>query len=417
MSKFTNKKGEIIELSDKHLETAVRIKLELQNSSNSRRCSWSQLVGLMRKEGFSEAENSENYRCVVKYYQKSIGELPSLERHIDLVASKKIESIKEMVGEISYEKRNNQKVLQQLNKVKRDIIDNSLIADSIIDVMKDYDWRFLDIKEKKYIPKTDSNDVLLVNISDWHIGAIVDMDENKYNYSIAKERLEHYLEEIIKEIKNNNIKEVVVANLGDMIENPYMHSLAFSCEFTQSEQIVRASDLIVKFINRIREYSNVTYFGIAGNHDRMNADKNKNIDTDHAIRGVNAIVKMYIEGLSSTDKGYKATYEQANDYYYSKSINGLNIKFVHGDLDGINDLNLIAKHTYNDNITYDLVLMGHYHHHAIKEMGMAKFLITFGSLKGVDSFGKTHKLLSSSSQGMILIKENGSFQVKNVIFK
>jgi hypothetical protein len=77
------------------LQTAVEIKKELQKASPSRRASMKQLVAMMEQEGFHDAESSESYRCMLKSYQKDIGELPEAPKHADMVADNKLESIKE----------------------------------------------------------------------------------------------------------------------------------------------------------------------------------------------------------------------------------------------------------------------------------------------------------------------------------
>src|SRR5205085_979639 len=283
MRSYTNKEGEKITVSEEHLHTAIRIKKELQNTSPSRRASMKQLVKMMEVEGFFDAEASEAYRCLLKDYQKSIGELPEVAKHANMVASSKLESIKELVAEIAYEKRENQHVLKQLNTVKREVIDFSLIAEQIGQAFKEYDW-----SEYKftYQPIKDSNKKMIVCLSDLHIGALVDTDVNKYDYKIAQARMREYLNKVITEIKNNDISDVYLINLGDIIEHPYMHNLAYTSEFVFAEQMSKASDIIIKFMIGLSEFANVTVAGICGNHDRFNEDKNKNLDGDHAVKVV-----------------------------------------------------------------------------------------------------------------------------------
>src|SRR5690606_33589814 len=140
MRSYTNRDGAQVEVSTEHLETAVKIKKELQNSVPSRRCNWKTLVDMMAIEGFDDAENSENYRQMIKSYQKSIGELPDGKVYAEMVSESKLESIRQAVGEIAYEKRDNQLVLRELNKLKREIIDFSVTAEQIGLAFADYDW-------------------------------------------------------------------------------------------------------------------------------------------------------------------------------------------------------------------------------------------------------------------------------------
>jgi predicted phosphodiesterase len=409
MRSYTNKKGELIEVSEQHLETAIRIKQELQKASPSRRCSWASHKKLMEKEGFTDSENSENYRCLVKAFQKEKGELPEAPKYADMVADGKLESIKELVGEIAYEKREAQHEFKKLNKVKRDIIDFTLIAEQIGQAFKHHDFSKLKFDSKPVESKTGTK--MFVGLSDIHIGALVDNEINKYSYEVAKQRMQTYLSKVIAEAKKNDVADVYVMNLGDSIEHPYMHNLSYTSEFTLQEQIVMASDIIIKFLIGLAEAKlNVVTAGIAGNHDRLNADKKANLNGDHAVKGINYAIKSFIENA----KVERITYEQAGDYGHTVELNGKYIKCVHGDLDPIGDKNLLAKHSDLDNINYSLLVMGHYHHHWIKEHGLEKFMVGFGSMKGADNHGVNAKLVSSPSQGIILVSADGEIEIKRV---
>jgi hypothetical protein len=409
MRSYTNKKGEIIEVSQEHLDTAIRIKQELQKSSPSRRCSWVQHKKLMEIEGFFDSENNENYRKMVMKYQKEKGELPEAPKYADMVADGKLESIKELVGEIAYTKREAQHEFKKLNKVKRDIIDFTLIAEQIGQAFKNHDFSKLKFDSKPIEDKKGKK--MFVGLSDIHIGALVDNELNKYNYEIAKQRMQVYLKKVIYEAKRNEVTDIYVMNLGDAIEHPYMHNLSYTSEFTLQEQIVMASDIIIKFLIGLAEAKlNVTTAGIAGNHDRLNENKNDNLHGDHAVKGINYAIKSFIENA----KAERIVYEQADDYGHAIELNGKWIKCVHGDLDSINDKNLLAKHSDMDGRNYSIIVMGHYHHHWIKEHGLEKFIVGFGSLKGVDNHGVKTKLISNPSQGIIFIDENGEIEIKRI---
>lgn len=414
MRSYTNKNGEVVTVSEEHLQTVVRIKKMLQDASPSRRASWRKIVSLMEKEGFYDSESSENYRAMVKAYQKSIGELPEAEKHADMIADNKLKSITDLVGELSTEKRENQIYLREINKGKRELIDFGLLVKEIGDAIRSHDWSETEL-EYKYEYREPSDSKIVACLSDMHIGALVDTPINKYNFNIAVARIGVYASEIIREAKNNGINDIYVMNLGDVIEHSTMrYSQGFNAEFVFSEQIVRASDLIIKFLMFLaREGFNITYSGISGNHDRI-TDKDKNIDGDHAVKAINEIIKVFIENARIEN----ITYEQAEDYSHSFTINNTNILALHGDLDNKNDNNLLGKHAVLNGIDYDLVLMGHYHTREIKELSEDKFLVVCGSLKGADeySLNKLRKV-SSPSQTYIIINKDGRMNFKWVTLK
>ena len=410
MRSYTNMDAERVEVSEEHLKTAVIIQKELQNASPSRKASLRLLVSMMEKEGFFDAEASENYRCMLKAYRKSIGELPEVAKHADMIADSKLKSIKELVGDMYYEKRDNQHYLKQINKGKRELTDFALITEEIGEAFRSYDWSKFKIDVEPKVSKNGKQ--MVVALTDLHIGALVDTDINTYNFEIAKERLSRYAERVVSKAKYNNITDIHIVNLGDVIEHSNMrYGQAFHSEFTFSEQLVRASDVIIKFIKYLADEKlfNITYAGFAGNHDRVN-DKDKNIDGDHAQRPINYAVKTFIENAEIGN----VKYVQAKDYSHSLNINGRNLKFIHGDLDSYKDENLVNKHSSLDNVSYDAVVMGHFHHFREIEVGIDKRIIMFGSLKGADEYSEKIRRLSVASQGMIIVDADGEIDVKRV---
>lgn len=411
MRSYTNREGDKVTVSQEHLETAIRIKKELQNGSPSRKASLKQIVKLMEEEGFYDADNNESYRCMLKAYQKSVGELPQVEKYADMVADSKLQSIQNLVGEIAFEKRENQHYLSQINKGKRELIDFALIAEQIGQAVAQKDWSEFGMN---IVPKTlvDGQKRLIVTLTDLHIGALVNTDVNTYNFEVAKERLTRFAERIIAKAKYNNVVKIDIINCGDVVEHSNMrYGQAFDTEFTYSEQLVEASDVIIKFIKAIAdEKFHVSYAGFAGNHDRVN-DKDKNISGDHAQKPINKIIKTFIENSKYTN----ITYEQAKDYSHALlDVNGANFKFVHGDLDSFKDENLVAKHSAMDGVQYDAIVMGHYHHFRNIEVGLGKQIIMFGSLKGADDYSEKLRRLSLASQGMIIVDVDGDYEPKRV---
>lgn len=406
---YTNDKGEVITINEKHIETAIKIKLELQKASPSRRTNWALHKKLMEQEGFFDSCTCESYRCLIKDEQRKRGLLPSASKHTDMVASSKLESIKQLVGELAYEKRTNQTILRELNKVQREIIDNTFLFEQIGNAFKNHDFSQFRFNTNNI--KQVNGSVLAAMLADLHTGAIVNNHLNVYNYEIAQRRLQMYLNEILLECKRLNISKVFVMNLGDVIEHAVMRfAQAYNVEFPFSEQIVRASDLIIKFLLALSEHVEVEYAGIAGNHDRI-TDKDKNIYGDHVVKVINFAIRAFIENTGI--KNIK--FEEAQDYQHSKEINGVHFKFVHGDLDNIKNENLLAKHSSMDGIDYDYLVMGHYHHHRVIEVGLNKSIVVCGSLKGVDDYAIKNRVISSPSQTMFIVREDGKVDVRKVV--
>lgn len=409
---YKNKDGDSIIVTKEHLEIAVKIKRELQMSSPSHRCSWVQHKRMMEVEGFFDSENSENYRCLIKNYQSSIGELPSLEKHVDLVTTSKLESIKEAVGEMAYSKKEVQLESRKLGKLKSDLSLFGVVSEQVYNAMSELN---MGIPTFAYGEKivSDKKRKMVVFLSDWHIGSvIVNANGNNYDYHVANGRVKKFESKISDIARLNGITDIEVVCLGDMTEHVNMRQVnqAFETEFNLSVQIVKAFELIRNLLVNLASCHNVTYRGISGNHDRMNGKKDDNIDGDSTIHVINFMVKMF----SEMNDMPRIEYVEVDSINYSTvlDINGIKIKCVHGDHEKGN--NKIASHSTLDGVLYNVLAMGHLHHYNVKEVGSNQFEAYFGSLMGINNYGVKGKFSSNASQGLIIVDEYGDIDFKRV---
>lgn len=412
MRSYTNFDGDTIEVSQQHLETAVHLKRELQMSSPSHRTNWTQHHSLMQREGFFDSEASENYRLMIKNYQISTGTLESKEKQADLVATSKLNSIKEATGDLYFTKREVQMESLKLGRLKRELTLWGVIAEQVREAMLNELNEM--IPDYAYAPRfPNGKGRMVVLLSDWHIGAtVVNVMGNNFNFNIAEKRVAEYIN-CIRDIGfSEEITDIDVVEMGDMTEHVSMRKVnqAHEAEFPLSIQIVKAYELIRNLLINLSRDFNVTYRGISGNHDRINGDKGDNIDGDSTVTIINYMVKEFIEKANAS----KISYIEVDNINYSTSFeaNGVKMKFVHGDNERGNKK--LASHSDMDNETYSIVAMGHLHHFSVKEVGQNKFEVYVGSLQGANNYGVKGKFLSNASQGVILIGENGEIDIKRV---
>lgn len=410
MRSYTNRNGEIIEVSQKHLETAIKIKKELQKASPSRKCQWNNHKLMMEREGYFDSDTNESYRCLIKAVQKTMGELPKAPKYADMVADGKLQSIKELVGEVAYEKRENQLVLRQLNKVKREVIDFTLISEQIGEAFKKIN---ITSPPTDYTPKTTSDKSMLLLPSDWHIGY---MNKN-YNHEIAKQRIKLYIKKTIEYAKVFDINEFHILHLGDIVENLYMHknTQSFNSEFSFSEQIVKATEMLYQMLDEFSQVGNVVFHGVVrGNHGRMST-KGETIHNDCAEYIVHESVKKLIE----ISKNTSITVEDS-EYNIERSlinVKGKRIKGTHGDFEGQNDKDKIQKHISLENELIDILALGHFHNYQLKTENHGRLVYGSGCLQGATDYGKSLKYNNPASQGLIVIGEEDEVIPINILLE
>lgn len=405
---YINSKDERVELTDEHIEAAIRIKLELQKASPSSRCSWHKHRKMMELEGYDDSDIVESYRQVIKYEQNKRGQLPKVQDYAQMVSEKTLDSIKQEIGEINHAKLTARQDFLKLNKVKRELNKDILLIEELGSRFDELDLNVIDYKPVF----VDSLPIktMIVGVSDLHYGAIVDVEGYLYNAEIAEKLMLGYADKIIQLAEVENVDKIEVVGMGDLVESAYMrHSQAYNVDMTFSEQINGAASLMIKFLSILSKYAKVSYAGINGNHDRMSS-KNDTIFSDGAVNIINNYIKLFCELDTS-----RVEYIETDPYHHIKNVHGRSFLFVHGDITPIKKASVLAEQSSLYGIDFDALLAGHIHHFTMREVGYNKFVATFGSVKGSDEYSlKTIGSASSRSQGIVLVDENGQFDIRKI---
>lgn len=407
---YVNRKGERIVVTPEHIETAIKIKEELQKLSPTRRCSWTRHKNMMQQEGFTDSDTNENYRCLIKRCQKELGVLPSQTTHAELVSDGKLQAIKDEIGSLNSTKLDLQEQARRTRKLIRDTNKGVIFTEEVARALQS--TTLVKPNNPVVLPnwETDEDNSMIVCLSDIHYGAHVDISENYYDTEAVRYLLEEYARKVVASIKRFHVTSVDIVNLGDIVEHAYMRNQnLFDSEETLSEQIVNVTRLIIEFIQYIRDNVElVTYRAIAGNHDRMQGDKNNNLNNDHAVRVSNSIIKMWIE-LAGSDVRFIDT----DDYFTDLDLRGFHFAFVHGDRNSIKKSTTLAELGETHDKHYDAVISGHIHHNYMVEVGNNRYQVAFGSVKGMDDYSVKLGAKSSRSQGIVLVNDS-NFEIKTI---
>lgn len=406
---YTNRKGERIKVSKQHLDDAVEIKTQLQKASPSRRTSWSKHRKLMRKQGWDNSDTNENYRNLVKSYQKKQGLLPDAHKYAELVSINQLRAIQSELGALNSKKlevqEENRKLRRMIRQVNKDVIFVNELKEAIKNAT------FITANNPVILPDLHGNENnIIACLSDIHYGAYVDIAENYYDTETVGKLLDIYADKLIQIANKEMVGRIDIVNLGDIVEHAYMRNQnLYDSEETLSEQIVHVTELIIKFIQKLREHVElITYRAIAGNHDRMQGDKNSNLNADHAVNISNQIIKLWIKYSQSDVK-----FVEAEDYFTDININGWQFAFVHGDRNNLLKKTTLAELSEQHDKHYDAIIGGHIHHQTLLEVGDNRYQASFGSIKGMDEYSLKLGAKASRSQGFVLISNSG-FEIRKV---
>lgn len=395
---YTNRRGEQVEVSREHLDVAIELKLELQKQSPSGRTSWAQHRRMMLKEGFDDSESSENYRQLIKQEQDKRGLLPKVEDYANMVSDKKLESVREALGELYIAKRDAQNTNRELNKMKREWADRILLFDAIDESIKEisFNSKFESLK-----PLDGTDNAMIVPMSDWHVG----LKTEDYNHEIAHSRIYEYARNVVHYAKLFNVNTVHVAGMGDLLNGSYMrpNQLAEN-EFSFSEQITKATEIVFLFLQELSKELNVVYLGsIIGNHSRMSSGAQNNAqEGDSGENVLDHTVTRYIE--LSNNKRITSDDKKTDNRAMAFELNGVNVKAVHGDLIAKRSKEKLQQFISSDEVFYDILLYGHFHHTSYAEENHGRLAVGLGSLQGTTDFAKGLGYVTPPSQTVVILE-------------
>lgn len=243
----------------------------------------------------------------------------------------------------------------------------------------------------------NSDNDLLVILSDLHIGAAFSSEWGEYNSDIATRRLNQYIREIVKIAERHNSENCFVSIQGDLISGSIHKSIQVTNRENVIDQIKIAANLITDFCFELSNYfKKVTITNVSGNHSRID----KKEDAIHSERLDDLIGWIVKNSLSHINK---ITFKENNlDIgIASIDIRGKEYIAVHGDYDSYSPSGVSNLCMMIHRIPY-AILYGHLHHCSVDEVNGVK-MVRGGSLAGSGDAFTIEKRLSGKPSQMVCV--------------
>ena len=271
--------------------------------------------------------------------------------------------------------------------------------------------------EPSGVPASDND--LLVSLNDIHYGASVDNYWSTYNTEICRKMMCRYLDRIIAIGALHRSENCIVWANGDEISGNIHHSIAVSNQENVIEQIKGVSELISEFLAELsRHFRQVVFVSVAGNHSRLDPNKDRALMQERLDDLVEWYVKARLQNFENVivgtpDMTMTDTTKSAkiDSTMYLIDIRGKTYCGVHGDFDGgagkVQDLQTMAgKPLY-------AILSGHLHHGRIDEVQGVKTVMA-GSFLGMDDYCVQKRIYGHPEQMVCVCDEDGircSYQI------
>ena len=293
-------------------------------------------------------------------------------------------------------------------ELKRDIRTGAMMTSlmqSISEQLKDSISRLPE--EKVPVIPIKKDKLAYIDItSDMHIGALVDLPNNQYNWEIAQKRLLEHTRYAMSIAKSMGLSTIYEVNIGDLVEQSYLHySSSMDCEFPLAEQVAKATSLVIKQLQLLQSEFHVVFSIIAGNHDRYSGDKSKELFNDSVAFTVLSTIKLMqkcgqlnnVQALDNSKNIYRSEFD----------VLGHHVLLTHGEA---------LNRKKNDNVSRlghevqpDLIIAGHYHTFSTwQEEGHATVVVA-ASLKGTDQYATRNELGNAEAgQSAVVLSENSN---------
>ena len=243
------------------------------------------------------------------------------------------------------------------------------------------------------------NEAVLL-FSDLHIGMQFQNFCNTFNTEVATERVSKLVEYVIRYCKMSNVRRLNVLLLGDFIHGIIHVNARLEQEFGIVEQIMFASQLIAKALEKLQEAApEVIVRSCTDNHSRAVANLQENVERDNYSR----LIDFYLEEkLKNTDIVF-AHDNVDQEIGIVELMNGETLAFAHGHNDNYNQ----AVQNYCGMLKKYIKYICFAHFHSKKEKSfMGAKVIVNGSLCGIDSYAFSKRLGDDPEQVLLVFEDN-----------
>lgn len=248
----------------------------------------------------------------------------------------------------------------------------------------------------------NSENDMIVCLSDLHIGATYYGFDGTYDSLIAKDRLEKYLSEIIEIQKTHIAENCVCLLLGDLISGSIHKTISVTNKENVIEQVKLACEYISDFVYELgKHFKTVELRGVSGNHSRLE-------DKEDALLGerLDILIIWFIKSMLKNVKNISVIDEDIDDTLSTFFVRDRLYFGVHGDFDTTSDTS-ISKLVLWTKMTPYCVICGHKHYPAMTDVSGIK-VVQSGSLGGSgDEYTRQKRLTGKPSQTVLIVNNQG----------
>jgi hypothetical protein len=257
--------------------------------------------------------------------------------------------------------------------------------------------------ELKYEPKTvvfNSDNDLLIHLTDIHTGAGINNYFNKFNDDILEQRLSKYLDRVFEIQKRHNSENCYVV-IGEIVSGLIHENLRIENNENVIAQFMVIATYISNFLEELSKvFNNVHVYVTAGNHSRVVANKKESIDGEN----FDYLLPFYTRAKLQNYSNIFIHDNELEEGIAMFKVRGNTIMGAHGDKDS--PASVVQNFTMMFGIKPDVCLLGHRHTNGLSTVFDSK-VIESGCVSGTDSYALSIRKKNKPEQTVSVITEDG----------
>lgn len=350
----------------------------------------------------SESAYRKDFSAAYRFYSSGIFENELGDKHIAELKKQQEELIK-IKKQVSDQRREYIKLLAVDGR-------NDNLTDELIRCAERLNNEFpLDTPQDVIV--TGNREAILV-LSDWHYGLVTDNIWNKYNTEICKKRVEELIDKTIEYLKLFQIKRLHILTLGDAYHGNIHVSCRVASEEDTCDQLMHVAEIIAEMIFKLsKNTEDIEFYSCYGNHCRATQIKENSIHSDNFEKIIPWWIKQRLQNNTKVH-----VHESEYKEFTLLNVLGYSICAVHGDLDNIKNVGVIANtlFTRKFGIPIDYVISGDKHHlEEFESFDIESIIVR--SLCGTDEYANNKRLYSSAGQTLLIMnRDEGRECTRNI---
>lgn len=258
--------------------------------------------------------------------------------------------------------------------------------------------------EYKPSPIIDSEEDMIVCLSDLHVGIEVSNWWNVYNVDVLKNRLHRYLDEIRSVQQLHRCKMCYLVLGGDAISGIIHQNLRLQNNENVIEQLKIVITYIGEFVYTLQDwFDGINVYSVSGNHSRISPNKEEHIKGEELEEMIPFCLKLQ---FSNNDKVEICDYMacKIDSTIAAFKTRGEKLFYiVHGDKDNLS--NVVKNLTLMSGAKPDGIIMGHRHNNALSTEHGVK-VVQCGCVVGMDDYSVDKRISGEPEQCVFITSKN-----------